>query len=129
MSLLVASNILLWVVVILLAVMNYALPRQIECYGRARGASRGFHGQSNHRDWAAGTCSEALTLREPDIDSAALGSISIIALFALRLSGGDELTPALMGAARAESDWVDAVVLVSDGEEQDHKACRLSARA
>ena len=25
-----------------------------------------------------------------------------------------------MGAARAESDWVD-VVLVSDGEEQDHK--------
>jgi len=30
-----------------------------------------------------------------------------------------ELTPALMAAARAEAEWVD-VVLVSDGEEQDH---------
>ena len=121
MSLLVASNILLWVVVILLAVMNYALLRQIGVlYERVAPAGALMVNRTIEIGQRAPAL-EALTLEGTRISIAPPSDRSQLLFF---LSPDcpvcDELTPALMGAARAESDWVD-VVLVSDGDEQDHK--------
>ena len=121
MSLLIASNILLWVVVVLLAVMNYALLRQIGVlYERVAPAGALMVNRTLEIGQQAPAL-EALALDGSRISIASPSGRSQLLFF---LSPDcpvcGELTPALMSAAQAESAWVD-VVLVSDGEEQDHR--------
>ena len=121
MSLLVASNILLWIVVVFLAVMNYALLRQIGVlYERVAPAGALMVNRTLEVGQQAPPL-EALALDGSRISIASPSGRSQLLFF---LSPDcpvcGELTPALMSAAQAESAWVD-VVLVSDGEEQDHQ--------
>jgi len=121
MTLLAASNILLWIAVVLLAVMNYALLRQIGVlYERVAPAGALMVNRTLEVGQPAPSL-EALALDGSRISIAPPSGRSQLLFF---LSPDcpvcGELTPALMAAAEAESHWVD-VVLVSDGDEQDHQ--------
>ena len=121
MSLLIASNILLWVVVVLLAVMNYALLRQIGVlYERVAPAGALMVNRTLEIGQQAPAL-EALALDGSRISIApSSGRSQLLFFLSPDCPVCGELTPALMSAAQAESAWVD-VVLVSDGEEQDHR--------
>ncbi len=121
MSLLIASNILLWVVVVLLAVMNYALLRQIGVlYERVAPAGALMVNRTLEIGQIAPAL-EALALDGSRISIApSSGRSQLLFFLSPDCPVCGELTPALMSAAQAESAWVD-VVLVSDGEEQDHR--------
>ncbi len=121
MSLLIASNILLWVVVVLLAVMNYALLRQIGVlYERVAPAGALMVNRTLEIGQQAPAL-EALALDGSRISIApSSGRSQLLFFLSPDCPVCGELTPALTSAAQAESAWVD-VVLVSDGEEQDHR--------
>ena len=121
MTLLAASNILLWVVVVLLAVMNYALLRQIGVlYERVAPAGALMVNRTLEIGQQAPAL-EALALDGSRISIApSSGRSQLLFFLSPDCPVCGELTPALMSAAQAESAWVD-VVLVSDGEEQDHR--------
>jgi len=120
-SLLVVSNILLWLAVVLLAIMNYALLRQVGVlYERVAPAGALMVNRTLEVGQEAPAL-EALTLSGERVSIAgpAGGRSQLLFFLSPDCPVCGELTPALMAAARAEAEWVD-VVLVSDGEEQDH---------
>jgi len=117
---LVVSNVILWLVVILLAVMNYALLRQIGVlYERVAPAGALMVNRSLEVG-AAAPALEALTLENEQIS---IGSVVDRSQLLFFMSPDcpvcNELMPALVASAKAEQDWID-VVLVSDGDDQDH---------
>lgn len=120
MSWLVVSNGILWLAVIALAVMNYALLRQIGVlYERVAPAGALMVNRSLEVG-AAAPALEALTLDNQQISIGTVAGRSQLLFFmSPDCPVCNELMPALVSSARAEQAWVD-VVLVSDGDNQDH---------
>ena len=122
-SLLVVSNLLLWIAVCVMAVVIFALVRQVGVlYERVAPAGalavnrRLVTGAAAPRIDVTTLAGKAIAVGAPRTDGRSL------LLFFL---GPDcpvckALLPALAGAARAESDWLD-VALASDGDEALHR--------
>lgn len=123
MELLVISNILLWLGFIAMILVNLALARQVGVlYERVAPAGALMMNQK----LKTGDSAPELELQTLNGGSAKIGGAGRSKSQLLFFLSPDcpicnELTPALKSAARAEADWID-VVLISDGEEQDHAA-------
>lgn len=120
MSWLVVSNVILWVAVIALAVINYALLRQIGVlYERVAPAGALMVNRTLEVGAEAPTL-EALTLADERVSiGGSQGKSQLLFFMSPDCPVCGELLPALLSSARAEADWMD-VVLVSDGDQQDH---------
>ncbi len=121
MELLVISNIVLWLGFIAMVVVNLALARQIGVlYERVAPAGALMLNQKLKMGDPAPEL-EVLTLEGSgeSIGGSRRGKSQLLFFLSPDCSICNELTPALKSAARAEADWVD-VMLISDGDEQDH---------
>lgn len=121
MELLVISNIVLWLGFIAMVVVNLALARQIGVlYERVAPAGALMLNQKLKMGDPAPEL-EVLTLEGAgeSIGGTARGKSQLLFFLSPDCPICNELTPALKSAARAEADWVD-VMLISDGDEQDH---------
>jgi methylamine dehydrogenase accessory protein MauD len=120
MDWLVASTIALWIGFIFMAMINVALMRQIGVLFE-RVAPAGA--LMVNRVLEVGQRAPALEALTFDNERVSIGASDSRAQLLFFMSPDcpvcNELTPALLSAARAESDWID-VVFVSDGTEQDH---------
>lgn len=123
MELLILSNVILWVVVIVLAIVIYALTRQIGVlYERVAPAGA----LAINQQIEVGQLAPEMVL--PSISS------GLIEIGGSRASGNSQLLffvspecpvcktllPAIKSSASAEADWVD-VVFASDGQNDDHQ--------
>jgi len=120
MDWMLGSHIALWIGFIIMAVINYALIRQIGVlYERVAPAGA----LMVNRTLEVGQNAPALEALTIDDRRVAIGlpegRSQLLFFMSPDCPVCGELTPALLSAARAESDWID-VVFVSDGEEQDH---------
>ena len=120
MEWLVVSNIALWIGFIAMAVINYALLRQIGVlYERVAPAGALMVNRVLEVGQAAPIL-EALTIDGQRLTiGGSPGRSQLLFFMSPDCPVCKELLPALQSAAQAEADWVD-MVLVSDGEEQDH---------
>ena len=120
MDWLVASNIALWIAFIVMAAINFALVRQLGVlYERVAPAGALMVNRTLSVGQAAPAL-EALTLTGERVSVGTPAARSQLLFFmSPDCPVCNELTPALLSAARHEADWID-VVLVSDGDEQDH---------
>lgn len=123
MELLILSNVILWVVVIALAIVIYALTRQIGVlYERVAPAGA----LAINQQIEVGQLAPEMVL--PSISS------GLIEIGGSRTSGNSQLLffvspecpvcktllPAIKSSASAEADWID-VVFASDGQNDDHQ--------
>lgn len=123
MDLLIISNILLWLTVVAMACVIFALVRQIGVlYERIAPAGA----LAMNRKLEPGMSAPPLTVttlqgQTVNLGGESAGSRSQLLFF---LSPDcpvcKSLLPALKAAARSESDWMD-VILASDGNELDHE--------
>ena len=120
MSWLVVSNIALWIGFIVMAVINYALVRQIGVlYERVAPAGALMVNRTIEVGQAAPAL-EALTIDDQRVSiGTPQGRSQLLFFMSPDCPVCNELTPTLLSAATAESDWID-VVFVSDGDNQDH---------
>ncbi|ASJ74020.1 redoxin family protein [Granulosicoccus antarcticus] len=124
MSLLLISNLFLWIVVLVMAFVIYALTRQIGVlYERVAPAGALAVNQNIEVGQIAPAMSlQTLTSQMVQIgDSKKSGKSQLIFWLSPDCPICKTLVPALKTAAKAESDWVD-LVLASDGMELDHKS-------
>jgi methylamine dehydrogenase accessory protein MauD len=122
MDWLVVSNVALWIGFIAMVLVNLALARQIGVlYERVAPAGALMMNQK----LAVGARAPTMTVSALEGGTVEVGKPEGKSQLLFFLSPDcpvcNELTPALKSAARAESDWL-AVVLASDGAEQDHRA-------
>lgn len=124
MSLLLISNLFLWIVVVAMAVVIYALTRQIGVlYERVAPAGA----LAVNQNIKVGQLAPSMSLQSLDArlvkigDAPESGKSQLIFWLSPDCPVCKTLIPALKTAAKAESDWVD-LVLASDGMELDHKA-------
>jgi len=123
MDALVVSNIALWIGFLLLAAVNVALVRQIGVlYERVAPAGALMMNRTLTVGDAAPQL-EALTLEGARISIGLSKQHRSQLLFFMSPDCPvcNELTPALVSAARAEADWID-VIFVSDGDQHNHGA-------
>lgn len=120
MSWLVASNIALWIAFIVMAVVNYALVRQIGVlYERVAPAGALMVNRTIDIGQAAPAL-EALTIDDQRVSiGQPQGRSQLLFFMSPDCPVCNELTPTLLSAAHAESDWID-VIFISDGDNQDH---------
>lgn len=128
MDILVVSNILLWIVVVVLVTVIYALTRQIGIlYERVAPAGA----LAMNKNIEVGQLAPELSLQTLSTKSTASKMIDIggmqkqsrsqlIFFISPDCPVCKTLLPALKSSANAESDWVD-LVLASDGNNQDHQ--------
>ena len=122
MEWLVASNIALWLGFIIMAVINYALIRQIGVlYERVAPAGALMVNRTIEVGQAAPVL-EALSINDDRVSIGANndGRSQLLFFMSPDCPVCNELTPVLLSAAQSEQDWVD-VVFVSDGDQQDHR--------
>ena len=121
MDLLVISNIVLWIGFVAVVLVNFALARQIGVlYERVAPAGALMMNQKlKSGDPAPELELQTLAGVPHKVGGAGRDKSQLLFFLSPDCPVCNELTPALASAARAESDWVD-VMLVSDGEEQDH---------
>lgn len=121
MDWLLASNIALWFGLIVMAVINYALIRQVGVlYERVAPAGALMVNRTLEIGQAAPIL-EALTIEEERVSIGATTERSQLLFFmSPDCPVCNELTPTLLSAAKAEGDWID-VIFVSDGDNQDHR--------
>lgn len=121
MELLVVSNILLWLGFVAMILVNLALARQVGVlYERVAPAGALMMNQKlKTGDTAPELELQTLQGSPEKIGGAGRSKSQLLFFLSPDCPICNELTPALKSAARAEADWVD-VVLISDGEEQDH---------
>ena len=120
MSFLVVSNIVLWIAVIGLAVVNYALLRQVGVLFERVAPAGALMVNRTLEVGAQAPVLEALTLTDERVSIGGVNSKSQLLFFmSPDCPVCNELMPALLSSARAEAAWMD-VVLVSDGDQQDH---------
>ncbi|EED34389.1 redoxin [Luminiphilus syltensis NOR5-1B] len=124
MDLLVASNIALWIGFIAMAVINYALVRQIGVlYERVAPAGALMVNRTVEVGQSAPQL-QALTVENEQIAiGGETGRSQLLFFMSPDCPVCNELTPSVLSAARAEQDWID-VLFVSDGDEQDHAGYR-----
>ena len=120
MDMMLASNIALWIGFLAMAVINYALIRQIGVlYERVAPAGALMVNRTVEVGQMAPEL-EALTLDDQRIHiGRGAGRSQLLFFMSPDCPVCNELTPSILSAARAEKDWID-VVFVSDGDEQDH---------
>jgi len=120
MEWLVVSNIALWLGFIIMAIINYALIRQVGVlYERVAPAGALMVNRTIEVGQSAPVL-EALSINDERISIGANGGRSQLLFFmSPDCPVCNELTPVFLSAAQSEQDWVD-VVFVSDGERQDH---------
>jgi len=129
MDWLVVSNVLLWIGFIAMVFINLALVRQIGVlYERVAPAGA----LMMNRTLTVGDAAPSLDVQSIDGASVAIGRPAAGRSQLLFFMSPDcpicnELTPALLSSARAESGWVD-LVLASDGDEHDHAAFRRAKK-
>lgn len=121
MELLVVSNIVLWVGLLAMVVVNLALARQIGVlYERIAPAGALMMNQK----LTVGAAAPEMTLAALDGRVSEVGKVVDKSQLLFFLSPDcpvcNELTPVLKSAASSEAKWLD-VILASDGE-QDHEA-------
>ncbi len=123
MDLLLISNIALWVVVVVMAVIIYALVRQIGVlYERVAPAGA----LAMNKVIEVGQAAPELSFQTIDAQMVAVGGAREQKSQLLFWVSPDcpvckSLLPGLKSAAKAEADWLD-VVLASDGAELDHQS-------
>ena len=123
MSLLVISNILLWIVVIVMGVVIYALTRQVGVLFE-RVAPAGALAMNQNLE--VGQAAPELSL--PALDSTLItvggkpaeGKSQLVFFASPDCPVCKTLLPALKSAARQEADWL-SLVIASDGASQDHQ--------
>lgn len=121
MSLLIISNIALWIGFIMMVLVSLVLARQIGVlYERIAPAGA----LTVNQKLAVGDRAPELTLATINDDTEKIGgALEDKSLLLFFLSPDcpvcNELTPALKSATQSESGWL-RVILASDGEEQDH---------
>lgn len=123
MELLVISNILLWIAVLAMAAVIYALVRQIGIlYERVAPAGA----LAMNRKLEPGMAAPAVavrTLQGQDITVGEVGGrrrAQLLFFLAPDCPVCKGLLPALKAAARSEAEWLD-VILASDGASLDHQ--------
>jgi methylamine dehydrogenase accessory protein MauD len=123
MDLLIISNIILWIVLVAMACIIYALVRQIGIlYERVAPAGA----LALNRKLAAGMEAPAMTVTTVNKQNLIIGSLpadgraKLLFFLAPDCPVCKTLLPALKSAAKNESGWLD-VILASDGEELDHR--------
>lgn len=121
MDWMLASHIALWIGFIVMAVINYALIRQVGVlYERVAPAGALMVNRTIEVGQSAPAL-EALTIDDRRVAiGLPEGRSQLLFFMSPDCPVCGELTPALLSAARAEADWID-VVFVSDGDEQDHR--------
>lgn len=120
MEWLVASNIALWIGFLVMALVNYALLRQIGVLYERVAPAGALMVNRTLEVGAAAPALEALTIGGDRVSIGTPdGRSQLLFFMSPDCPVCNELTPALLSAAAAESDWID-VVFVSDGDEQDH---------
>jgi methylamine dehydrogenase accessory protein MauD len=122
-DLLILSNIMLWLLTIGMAVVTFALTRQIGVlYERVAPAGA----LSMNKVLQVGREAPSLTLQTLESKLVKIGGKAdngksqLLFFVSPDCPVCKKLLPALKSAARAESDWM-SVVLASDGDKQDHK--------
>jgi methylamine dehydrogenase accessory protein MauD len=121
MELLVLSNIVLWIGFVAMVLVNLALARQIGVlYERVAPAGALMLNQKLR----VGAPAPPLSLVTVQGGVEAVGGVrngksQLLFFLSPDCPICNELTPALKSAARAEAAWLE-LVLVSDGDEQDH---------
>lgn len=123
MDLLVISNIVLWIIVVVFAVIIYALTRQIGVlYERVAPAGA----LAINQKLEAGQVAPELTLQTMTSTLVDIGGTrdnghsQLLFFISPTCPVCKTLLPAIKSAAKAEADWVD-VVFASDGSNEDHQ--------
>lgn len=123
MELLIISNIVLWVVVVALAIVIFALTRQIGVlYERVAPAGA----LAINQKLEVGQLAPEMTLPTLSSGLIDIGGVNKSSKSQLLFFVSPEcpvcktLLPAIKSSANAESDWVD-VVFASDGKNDDHQ--------
>ncbi|MGI9288636.1 MAG: hypothetical protein ACR2P1_24835, partial [Pseudomonadales bacterium] len=123
MDILVVSNIILWIVVILMAVVIFALTRQIGVlYERVAPAGA----LAVNKNIEVGQDAPAMSLQSIEARLVQIagandrGKSQLLFWLSPDCPVCKTLVPALKAAAKAEADWVQ-LVLASDGMELDHR--------
>lgn len=123
MSLLMVSNVLLWIVVVIMGLVIFALTRQIGVlYERVAPAGALAMNQSLQ----IGQAAPELTLQTIQSSLVTVGGKPANGKSQLVFFASPDcpvcksLMPALKSAARSEADWID-VIIGSDGKSQDHQ--------
>lgn len=123
MSLLMVSNVILWIVVVMMGLVIFALTRQIGVlYERVAPAGA----LAMNQKLQVGQAAPELTLQT--VQSALVtvggkpsnGKSQLLFFASPDCPVCKSLMPALKSAAHSESDWVD-VIIGSDGKSQDHQ--------
>ena len=123
MEILIISNIVLWVLVVTMAIVIYALTRQIGVLFERVAPAGALAVNQNLK---VGQSAPELSLQTIDAKLIDLGGASKDGKSQLLFWVSPDcpvcktLLPALKSAASAESDWIN-LVLASDGMELDHK--------
>jgi len=122
--LLLVSNILLWIAVLLLIVVVFALTRQIGVlYERVAPAGA----LAINQNLNVGEAAPELALATLDGKMVTIGGVSEEGKSQMIFFASPDcpvcktLLPALKSAAKAEADWLN-LIIGSDGNNQDHKA-------
>lgn len=122
MDLLLVSNILLWILVVAMACVIYALVRQIGVlYERIAPAGA----LAMNRKLEAGMNAPSVTVTSLQGETVNVGGARAVSRSQLLFFLSPDcpvcksLLPAVKSAALSESDWLD-VILASDGSELDH---------
>lgn len=121
MELLVLSNIVLWIGFVAMVLVNFALARQIGVlYERVAPAGALMLNQKLRVGAPAPPLSLATVQGSVEmVGGVRNGKSQLLFFLSPDCPICNELTPALKSAARAEAAWLE-LILVSDGEEQDH---------
>lgn len=124
MDFLVVSNVLLWVSVIALVLINFALTRQIGVlYERVAPAGA----LAMNQNLEVGQKAPELALQTIDASMVNVGGVAETGKSQLLFFVSPDcpvcktLLPALKSAAKAEAKWLN-LILASDGKSQDHQA-------
>lgn len=124
MDILLVSNIILWIVVVLMAVVIFALTRQIGVlYERVAPAGA----LAVNKNIEVGQDAPAMSLQTIDARMVQIagatdnGKSQLLFWLSPDCPVCKTLIPALKAAAKAEADWVQ-LVLASDGMELDHQS-------
>ncbi len=123
MSVLVISNIVLWILVVMMGVVIFALTRQIGVlYERVAPAGA----LAMNQNLQVGQAAPELTLQTVQSNLVTVGGTPSNGKSQLLFFASPDcpvcktLMPALKSAARAEADWID-LVIGSDGKSMDHQ--------
>jgi methylamine dehydrogenase accessory protein MauD len=122
MSILIASQILAWIIILILAVICFALARQIGVLHErvAPAGALAVNQRVKTGDKAPELSVQTLTGSLIEIGGAQRSRAQLLFFLAPDCPVCKSLLPAIKSASLAESDWLD-IILMSDGAELRHR--------